>query len=130
MHEMNIRENPNVNVGRYFFYRATYFCKLGKYEEALNDFTESINVSPNNYSRVMYAHAIRGGILIEQKLYERAMIEFTKALKIAPYIDFEHFSLKNKLLSIWDVKRMTARCKNAIKKCERILNYCKAKPLK
>ena len=65
----------------FYFARGNVYKEMGKYELAINDFSESININPY----VTGAHERRGDVLYEMENYEEALADYQRALEINPH---------------------------------------------
>src|SRR5512139_183805 len=60
--------------------RGFAYCQIGKYDQAISDFTKAIKINP----RLAHAYNNRGAAYLYEDQYDQAISDFNKAIEIDP----------------------------------------------
>jgi len=103
--------NPdNIIKSIIYKHRGMAYFACSQYEEAINDFTLSLELDPESYKAAYY----RGVVYSVQKQYLKAIDDYTLSLKIHPYQAFCLFRRGQAYFHISDFPQALADCDNSL----------------
>jgi tetratricopeptide (TPR) repeat protein len=80
---INSGDNNRENLFEYYATRGLVYKIQGKYDEALSDYNNAVNLGTDN-GKLSFTYSDRGNLYERKGLYDKAISDYSKAIELNP----------------------------------------------